>query len=247
MNFPSTFSPIGLAVSRPSSLLAHLAQLAIFFLLPHRSRARKLPLPAGLAPPPWSAPTTSTEGKKLPRHPSFISPLNGALSPIQSPSNRRLQPESIEAPSTPAIEGTRPPPPRLRPTKGHPAHGEDPHTSNTPSLSPHWTHATALPSRGSTADARPPCRIPSLGISQIRLPVAPSFFSPPRGKPLWPRAAARPTSGELHGQPWWPVHHRPHPALVHKPWTESMPFPITKKFENRIFQLLFHLGPCLFL
>jgi hypothetical protein len=68
----------------PFSLLAHPAQPAFIFLLPHQNRARKLPAPAGLASPQWSAPTTSTDGKKLPRHPSFISPLNGAPSPLQS-------------------------------------------------------------------------------------------------------------------------------------------------------------------
>jgi hypothetical protein len=125
--------------------LAHLAQPAFFFLHLHRSRLRKPSPPADLAPPPRSATTTSTEGKKLPHHPSFISPLNGALSPLQCPDHRRLQTRSVQAPSTPATEATRPPPPRLRPIKGRPTLGEDPHTSNTPSLSPHYTHATAVP------------------------------------------------------------------------------------------------------
>jgi hypothetical protein len=73
----------------------------------------------------------------------------------------------------PAIEGTRPPPPCLRPIKGRPALGEDPHTSNTPSHSPHCAHATAFPSRGSATGAPPPRRLSRLSISQIRLPVVP--------------------------------------------------------------------------
>jgi hypothetical protein len=36
----------------PSGLLAHTAQPAVFFLLPHQSQAHKLPPPADLAPPP---------------------------------------------------------------------------------------------------------------------------------------------------------------------------------------------------
>jgi hypothetical protein len=44
------------------------------------------------------------------RHPSFISPFYGAPSPLQSFGNRHLQSMSVEAPSTPAIEGTQPPP-----------------------------------------------------------------------------------------------------------------------------------------
>jgi hypothetical protein len=74
---------------------------------------------------------------------SFISPLSDALSPLQS--------RGIKSPSTPATEGTRPPPPHLRPIKGRPALGEDPHTSSAPSLSPHHALITTLLSRGSAA------------------------------------------------------------------------------------------------
>jgi hypothetical protein len=94
----------------------------------------------------------------------------------------------MEAPSTPAVEGTQPPPPHLCPIKGRPTLGEDPHTSSSPSLSPHHAHAIALLSRSSTTDAPPPRHLPSLSTSQNRLPVAPSF-SPPLGKPPWPGAA----------------------------------------------------------
>jgi hypothetical protein len=166
--------------------------------------------------------------EKITASPLLHFPIKWPLSPLQSYGNRCLQTGSIKAPSTPAIEGTRPPPPHLYPIKGRPAPGEDPHTSNTPSISPHHTHAITLLSRGAIADVPPRHRLPSLGISPIRLHVAPSFFSPPRGKPPWPGAAARPSSGELHGQPWWLVHHGPHPALVHEPWTKSLPFPIQK-------------------
>jgi hypothetical protein len=102
--------------NRPSSQPAHSAQPASFLLLPHRSSARKPLLPVGLEPPL----TTSADRKKLSRHPSLISPLYDAL-PLQSSSNWHLQSRSIEAPSTPAIEGTRPPQPHLRPIKGHPS------------------------------------------------------------------------------------------------------------------------------
>jgi hypothetical protein len=173
--------------------------------------------PADLTPPPWSAQTTSTEGKKSPRHPFFISQLNGALSPLQSFGNWHLPTGSIEAPSTPAIEGTRLAPPQFHPIKGHPTPGEDPHTSNSPSLSPHHARVIILRSRGSTTGAPPHRRLPSLSTSQNILPVAPSFFSPPCGKTPWPGAAARPSAGEFHSLQWWPVHHGPRPALVHEP------------------------------
>jgi hypothetical protein len=175
-----------------------------------------------------ACPTTSTDGKKSQRHPSFISPLNDALSPLQSSGNRCLQTGSIEAPSTLAIQGTRPPAPRLRPIKGCPAPGEDLHTSNSLSLSPHQAHAIALPSQSSATGAPPPRRLPSLSTSQNILPVVLSFFSPPHGKPPCPGAATRPSSSELHGWPWWLVQHGLRPTLVHEPWIESMPFPIRK-------------------
>jgi hypothetical protein len=139
-NFPWLSAQSAQQPASPFGLLAHPTS---FSLLPHRSRARKPSPPTSLAQPPWPALTTSTEGKKSLRHPSLISPLNSALSPLQSSGNRRLQTRSIEAPSTPAIKGTRPLPPRLRPIKGRPTLGEDPHISNSP-LSPHRAHAIAL-------------------------------------------------------------------------------------------------------
>jgi hypothetical protein len=63
-------------------------------------------------------------------------------------------------------------------------------------LLPHRALATALLSRDSAAGESPPRRLPCLGISQIRLPVVPSFFSPPHGKPPWPGAATRPIFSE---------------------------------------------------
>jgi hypothetical protein len=65
--------------------------------------------------------------------------------------------------------------------------------------------------------------------------VAPSFFSLPHGKQSWPEAAARPSSGELHGWQLWPIHRGPRPALVHVPWTESTAiFPLKNKSENEL-------------
>jgi hypothetical protein len=43
--------------------------------------------------------------------------------------------------------------------------------------------------------APPRRRLSVLGEDQNQIPVAPSSFSPPRGKPPWPRVAARPSSG----------------------------------------------------
>jgi hypothetical protein len=48
-------SPHRALASRPTQP-ALTAQPTVFFLLPHRSKARKPPPPGGLTPPPWSAP-----------------------------------------------------------------------------------------------------------------------------------------------------------------------------------------------
>jgi hypothetical protein len=100
-------------------LSAHMAQPAAFFLLPHWSRARKPPPPAGLAPPPWSAPTTSTGGK-IPAASLLHFSIMRRPSSSSIPDNRRLPSGGIEAPSTLAIEGTRPPPASPPPNKRPP-------------------------------------------------------------------------------------------------------------------------------
>jgi hypothetical protein len=108
-----------------------------------RHSCRHLPdaSPMPCAPPPLSpwhhgAPTTRTSS-------SLLDPLiNGPQShppPLDS-GNRRFQ---IEA-STPATEGTRPTPPRLRPIKGRPTPDEDPHPSNSPPPSPHHSRTIAI-------------------------------------------------------------------------------------------------------
>jgi hypothetical protein len=214
-NFPCLSAQSAQLPAGPLGLLAHPAQPASFFLFQHRSRARKPPSPAGFTLPPWPSLTTSAEGKKSPCHPSFISPLYGTPSRLQSSGNRCLQSGSIEAPSTSSIEGTRPPLPRFHPTKGRQAPGEDPDTSNSPSLSPHCAHTIALLGQCSATGAPPPHRLASLGTRQNRIPVVSSFFSPPCGKPSWLGAAARLSSSELHSRPWWLVHHGPRLALVH--------------------------------
>jgi hypothetical protein len=152
-------------------------QPAIFFLLLHRSRARKPPPPAGLVPPPSSAPTTSTGGKITTASLLLHFPTKRHPSPSSIHDNRCLQSGGIEAPSTPAIEGTRPPPPRLRPIKGRPALGEDPHTSSAPSLRPHRALAATLPSRVSTVGETPLHRLPTCGDPVVEL-AFPSFPSP---------------------------------------------------------------------
>jgi hypothetical protein len=83
------------------------------------------------------------------------SPIKRRHFPSSIPGNRRLQSGGIEASSTPANEGTRPPPPLLRPIKGCPTLGEDSHTSNAPPLSPQRAPAAALLSRGSAAGETP--------------------------------------------------------------------------------------------
>jgi hypothetical protein len=118
----------------------------------------------------------------------FISPLSGAFPSSSISGNRRLQSGGIEAPSTPAIEGTRPPPPRLCPIKGRHTLGEDPHTSNAPPLSPH--HALDAPFQ---AKAPPPVRRPS---TASRPATTPSLSSPARTSPPLGRSSRAPERPE---------------------------------------------------
>jgi hypothetical protein len=105
------------------------------------------------------------------------SPIKQCHFPSSIPGNRRLQSGGIEASSTPAIEGTRPPPPHLRPIKGRPAPSEDSHTSNAPPLSPQHAPTVALPSRGSTTGETPLHRLPNHGNPVLQL-TCPSLPSP---------------------------------------------------------------------
>jgi hypothetical protein len=211
MIFRSTFGPIGPAASQPIWPFGPPGPTSLLLLPPPPPAPEQSAQATGAGRPraaPMVGPDHLQRREKIVASPLLHFPIKRCPLPSSIPGNRRLQPGCFEAPSTPAIE--------------------DPHTSNAPSLSPHYAHVATLLSRHFAASAPPPRHLPSLDISQIRLPVARSFFSPPHDKPSWPGAAARPSSGELHGRPWWPVHHGPRPALVHEPWTESMPFPIRK-------------------
>jgi hypothetical protein len=94
----------------PSDLLAHTAQPVVFFLLPHRSGARKPPPPAGLTPPPWSALTTSTGGK-ITAASLLHFPIKRCPPPLQSSVTRAfnlgalklLQRWPLKAPSLPRL------------------------------------------------------------------------------------------------------------------------------------------------
>jgi hypothetical protein len=174
--FSSTFGPIDPVASRPIRPSGHTAQPVIFFLLPHWSRARKPPPPASLAPPPWSAPTTSTGWKIMAASLHLHSPIKRCPSPSSIPGNWCLQSGGVVAPSTPSIEGTRSPLPLLQPIKGCPTLGEDPHTSSASSLSPHHALTTAVPSRGSTAGETPLHRLLTRGDPVVEL-AYPSFPS----------------------------------------------------------------------
>jgi hypothetical protein len=126
---------------------------------------------------PWSTPMTSTGRKIMASSILLQSPIKQCHFPSSITSNRRLQSGAIEAPSTPALEGARPPPLHLRPIKGCPALREDSHTSNAPSLSPQRALPVALLSRGSTAGETPLHRLPSRDNPVIEL-ACPPFLSP---------------------------------------------------------------------
>jgi hypothetical protein len=74
--------------NRPSSQPTHPAFLFLLCTEVERAHHHR---PVGLTPPPWSAPTTSTKGKKIAMSPLLHSHINGALSPLQSFGNRHLQ------------------------------------------------------------------------------------------------------------------------------------------------------------
>jgi hypothetical protein len=147
---------------------------------PHGPTGHLLPPPApepnaqgAAAGRPRTAPTVdpnaSTRREKMAASIPLHSPIDWRHSPSSITGNRRLQSGATEAPSTPAIEGARPPLPRLRPIKDHPALGEDSHTSNAPSLSPQHALAVALPSRSSATAATPsfPSPAPRSELSSI--------------------------------------------------------------------------------
>jgi hypothetical protein len=125
---------------------------------------------------PWSTPTNSTGRKIMASSILLQSPIKRRHFPSSITGNRRLQSGAIEAPSTPAIEGARPPPPHLRPIKACPVLGEDSHTSSAPSLSPQHALTVSLLSRGSAAGETPLHRLPSSGNPAIEL-ACPPFLS----------------------------------------------------------------------
>jgi hypothetical protein len=137
------------------------------------------------------------------------SPIKRLHSPSSIPGNRRLQSGGIEASSTPAIEGTQPPPPRLHPIKGRPALSEDPHTSNAPSLSPQRALAVAFPSRGSAAGETPLHRLPNRSNPIVELACL-SFPSPARWSELsGTGATGGRASVSSRAWQWPPVHGGP--------------------------------------
>jgi hypothetical protein len=126
---------------------------------------------------PRSTPMTSTGRKIMASSILLQSQIKRHHFPSSITSNRHLQSGAIEAPSTLAIEGARPPPPRLHPIKGCLALGEDFHTSNAPSLSPQRALTVALLSRGSATGEMPLHRLPSRDNPVIEL-ACPPFLSP---------------------------------------------------------------------
>jgi hypothetical protein len=184
---------------------------------------------------------TSTGGKITAASLLLHSPIKRRHSLSSIPGNRRLQSGGIEASSTPAIEGTRPPPSCLCPIKGCPALGED-HTSNAPSLSPQRDLTAALPSRGSATGETPlhcPRTVTTLSLN------SPAHPSPP------------PPLGRSSRAPEQPEAELPSAAMAAGPrctglarstdsWTWSTGFSLEKPFlEILIFSTL-HLGPSSF-
>jgi hypothetical protein len=156
-----------------------------------------------------SIPMTST-GRKITASSILLqSPIKWHHLPSSITGNRRLQSGAIDAPSTPAIEGARPPPPRLRPIKAFPALDEGSHTSNTPSLSPQRALTVALPSRGSAAGETPLHRLLSRGNPITEL-ACPPFLSPaPRSELSGTGVAGGRAPVSSLARQWPPVHGGP--------------------------------------
>jgi hypothetical protein len=171
-----------------------------------RTRGRRRPTsrrPHGRPrrPPPDEKKTAAS----IPLH----SPINRRHSPSSNTGNRHLQTRAIEAPSTPAIEGAWPPPPRLCPIKGCPALSEDSHTSNAPSLSPQRALAMALLSQSSTASETPLHHLSSHDNPVIEL-ACPSFPSPaPQSELSGTRAVGSRAPVSSRARQWPPVHGGP--------------------------------------
>jgi hypothetical protein len=172
---PPLLSPLGLGLSAG---LAH----------PHGPTDHLLPPPAPKPSAqaaaadrprtaPRSTPMTSTGRKIMAASLLLHSPIKRRHFPSSILGNRRLQSGGIEASSTPAIEGTQPPPPRLRPIKGRPALGEDSHTYNAPPPSPQRATTAALLSRASAVGETPLHHLTNRGNPVIEL-ACPSFPSP---------------------------------------------------------------------
>jgi hypothetical protein len=134
------FSPLPTG-PRPSSRPSPLARpnWPPFFFLPHQSRAHTVPPPTGLAPPPRSPRRLHQKRKMAASNPPSFPPIIRLHSPFNP---------AIEAPSSQKLRALGPPPPRLRPVKADPSHGEASHTSNDPSPSPHRALTVVLLSQG---------------------------------------------------------------------------------------------------
>jgi hypothetical protein len=203
-NRPFFSSPLGLSLSAGPT---H----------PHGPTGRLLPPPApepsaqdaAAGRPratPRSTPMTSTERKITASSILLQSPIMRRHFPSSITGNWRLQFAAIEAPSMPAIEGARPPPPRLRPIKCYPALGEDSHTSNAPSLSTQRGLIVALPSRGSAAVKTPLHRLSRRGNPVIEL-ACPPFLSPaPRSELSGTGAAGGRALVSSRARQWMQVH-----------------------------------------
>jgi hypothetical protein len=186
---------------------------------------------------PWSTLTTSTRRKIMASSILLQSPIKRRHFPSSITGNRRLQSGAIEAPSTPAIEGARPPPPRLRTIKARPALGEDSYTSNAPSLSPQ--RAVALSSRGSAAGETPLHCLPSRGNPAIEL-ACPPFLSLAPWSEL--SGTGELPSAAMAAGPRWTG-----PTRSTDSWTWSTGFPLGKQFLEIPISGILHLGPSSFL
>jgi hypothetical protein len=147
------------------------------------------------------------EEKKWPHQSPFISPLIGAIPPLQSPVTGAFNSEPLKLLQHRPLKAIGLP--RLCPIKGRPALGEDSHTSNAPSLSPQRALAVALLSRSSAAGETPLHRLPSRGNPIIEL-ACPSFPYPtPRSELSGTGAARGRDSVSSRACQWPPVHGGP--------------------------------------
>jgi hypothetical protein len=235
------YSFFPLPAQKPCTGLAGLPACAAFQPSSGASSTSRRPSHHLLWPvPPCHAPSTATllrAHRAKPKHhrAAFTPPLKWRCPVSSSP----LTPSKSMGIKTPPPLAASPPPYHLpSPIKAPHPRPTPPRSSSLPSL--HLLSPSASDTEHSCrallcTAAGPPRRPSTRGEPTTRVSAPPSFLPCLRGKPPCPRAAARPSSGELWPlttvrstvDPW-----TGHPHTVYPPWTQSTIFIFKNKSKS---------------